>query len=102
MVRIVFEKMLSTHGEVSFIPNVIFDYGLNRTNANSSFVVEESRNKKFTEYGWTTSNFLELSGRKIIIWAVLILLYPLVYYLRKKYSDKHKLCEIWRSIDQKY
>jgi magnesium-transporting ATPase (P-type) len=94
--------MLSTHGEVSFIPNVIYDYGLNRTNANSSFEMEEARNARFKEYGWDSSNFLKLSGRKILIWAALILLYPVVYYLRKKYSDKHKFCEIWRSINQKY
>ena len=39
IVRLVFTKMLSAHGESTIIPNIIFDYGLNRTN--SSLKIEE-------------------------------------------------------------
>lgn len=82
--------MLSTQGESTAIPNVFYNYGVNRTG--TGYKVEEPFNQRFKDYGWTTSNFLELSGRKCFIWFAMILVYPLIYYMKKKYADKHKYC----------
>lgn len=92
--------MLSSHGESTAIPNIFYDKGINRTGTN--FKVEEYYNDRFYAYGWTTSNFLELSGRKCLIWLAMVLAYPIIYYMNKKYADKHKFCHFWKGIDQKY
>jgi hypothetical protein len=64
--------------------------------------IEPAYNSRFSDYGWNVSNFIYLSGRKILIWSALILAYPFVYYMKNKYADKHKLCELWRLVDTKY
>lgn len=28
--------------------------------------------------------------------------YPFVYYMKSKYADKHKLCALWKEVDNKY
>ena len=89
--------MLTSHGETTAIPNIFFDYGINRTG--SSYKVEEAYNERFSSYGWTTSNFLELSGRKCFILMAMMAAFPVVYYMKKKYSDKHKFCHFWKGID---
>ena len=81
------------------VPNLIFDYGINRSD---SFVVEPALNDRFTNYGWDNSNFIELSGRKILIWTALIVAYPFIYYMKKKYADKHKFCKLWEITESMY
>lgn len=100
LVVLVFSKMLSSQGESTAIPNLIFDMGINKTGG--SFEIESPLNDRFTNYGWTSSNFLALSGRKVLIWAVLLIFYPVVLYMKKKYADKHKFCKFWESLEQKY
>lgn len=91
--------MLSAHGESTAIPNFIFDNFLNRT---GTYKVEGPFTPNFNSYGWTVSNFVYLSGRKIIMWTALIVAYPFVYYMKKKYSNKHKYCRFWRSTEEKF
>lgn len=92
--------MLAAHGESTFIPNVFYDYLLNRTD--TELEVEPPMNDRFTEYGWTVSNFLYLSGRKILIWCGLLVAYPFVWYMHTKYADKHKYCKLWTTAEQKF
>ena len=92
--------MLSSLGESAFIPNIFYDYGLNRKG--SPLIEEPSLNQRFSDYGWTTSNFLSLSGRKLLIWVALIVAYPFVYYMKNNYADKHKMCAPWLMVDKKF
>ena len=85
--------MLTTHGESTMIPNIPYDYLINRKG--STVKLEKSLNERFSSYGWEISNFLYLSGRKIVLWTALIFIYPIVWYLKRKYADKHKLCRPW-------
>lgn len=86
----VFEKMLSSHGESSFIPNIFYDYMVGREG--SPIIVEEPINVRFNNYGWNVSNFLYLSGRKILMWCGILIAWPFVWYMKTKYADKHKIC----------
>ncbi|CDW72739.1 UNKNOWN [Stylonychia lemnae] len=97
---LIFEKMLGSHGESTIIPNVFYDYGVNRPG--SAIILEQALNKKFDEYGWKISNFLYLSGRKILMWTLLIVAYPAVWYMDKKYADKHKYCKLWKKVEIKF
>ena len=72
------------------IPNVFYDYIVSRPG--SSVKLEHALNTRFSDYGWPISNFLYLSGRKIVLWTVLIMVYPFVWYMKRKYADKHRLC----------
>ena len=86
----VLEKMLTSHGESTIIPNVFYTFLINRSG--SAVKVEPALNERFSDYGWTVSNFLYLSGRKILLWTLIIIAYPFVWYMKRKYADKHKLC----------
>ncbi|CDW89486.1 UNKNOWN [Stylonychia lemnae] len=97
---LVFQKMLGTHGESKFIPNLLYEKLMNRPG--STIQVESALNDKFEAYGWEISNFLYLSGRKIIMWTGIIVAYPFVWYFKKKYSDKHKYCKLWIKVEQKF
>lgn len=97
---LIFEKMLSTNGEMTFIPNIFYDNLLNRTGTN--IVYEEALNDRFTNYGWDSSNFVYLSGRKVLIWFLIIVAYPFVAYMKTRYANKHKLCKIWELAEAKF
>lgn len=92
--------MLTTHGESTMIPNVPYTYLIDRSG--SSVKLEKALNSRFSDYGWEISNFLFLSGRKIVLWTTLIIVYPFVWYMKRKYADKHKLCRPWVKIEQKF
>ena len=89
--------MLSAHGESTAIPNVMYDNFINRTG--SGIKIEEAYNAQFNKYGWTVSNFVYLSGRKILIWTGMIVAYPFVWYMKNKFANKHKLCRLWRKAE---
>ena len=89
--------MLGTHGESTFIPNLLYDKFI--AYPGSKVQIESEINYRFADYGWEISNFIYLSGRKIIIWAGIIIAYPFVWYFKKKYSDKHKYCKIWNKVE---
>lgn len=97
---LIFEKMLSTNGEMGFIPNVFYDQLLNRTGSN--IVLEEPLNARFKNYGWDSSNFVKLSGRKVLIWFLIIAVYPFVAFMRSRYANKHKFCRIWELAEKKF
>ena len=82
------------------IPNVFYTFLINRSG--STVKVEPALNARFSDYGWTISNFLYLSGRKILIWTLIIIAYPFVWYMKRKYADKHKLCRLWVKAEQKF
>ena len=64
--------------------------------------IEDGLNNRFISYGWVKSNFVYLSGRKILIWTGLLFSYPVVWYMKGKYADKHKLCRFWIGTELKY
>ncbi|CDW91263.1 fu domain containing protein [Stylonychia lemnae] len=97
---LIFEKMLGSHGESTIIPNFLYDKLIARPG--SQVIIEPALNHKFDTYGWQISNFIYLSGRKIIIWTLIIVAYPFVWYMKNKYSDKHKLCKLWVGTEQKF
>ena len=96
----VFTKMLSSHGESTFIPNLFYDKLLNRDG--TGLIVEPALNDRYKAYGWDRSNFVSLSGRKILIWAALIIAYPFIYYMAGKYADKNKCCAVWATANNSY
>jgi hypothetical protein len=100
IVTLVLQKMLSSHGESTMIPNVFYTYLIDRPG--SSVKIEPALNNRFDSYGWSISNFLYLSGRKILLWLLIIIVYPFVWYMKSKYADKHKLCKPWVSVEQKF
>jgi len=85
--------MLGSHGESTIIPNFLYDKLINRPG--SAVQVEPALNVKFQNYGWSISNFIYLSGRKILIWTGIVVAYPFVWYMKRKYADKHKYCKLW-------
>ena len=92
-----FEFMLSSHGEASFIPNIFELYVLDMVH-----VTKEKLNSRFFSYGYESSNFLILSGKKLTMFAVMLILYPFVHYMAKRFSDKHVLCKPWAILQKKY
>ena len=54
----------------------------------SKEISKEKLNKRFEKYGYETCNFLLLSGKKITMFAAILLFYPLVRYMSKKFADK--------------
>jgi len=96
-VRYFFEKMLSSHGEPSFLPNIFEQYVLDPEET-----TKEPLNARFENYGWDNCNFLLLVGRKLLMWICLFGAYPFVYYMNVKQADKHRLCHIWSIIDSMY
>lgn len=82
--------MLTSHGESTAIPNIFYTQIVDRPG--SKVKIERALNNRFSDYGWTISNFIYLSGRKILLWMMLIFIYPFVWYMKNNYSDKHKLC----------
>jgi len=92
-----FEIMLSSHGEIAFFPNFF------ETKILDPFTTtKEPHNDRFEDYGWTNTNFLLLAGRKLGLWLILFGVYPFIYYMKKKFADKHRYCKIWTIIDDKY
>ncbi|CDW87691.1 fu domain containing protein [Stylonychia lemnae] len=97
---LVFEKMLGSHGESTIIPNILYDQVVSRPG--SAVQIEPALNSKFSDYGWKISNFIFLSGRKILMWTGIVIAYPFVWYMKKKYADKHKFCKVWVKGEQKF
>jgi hypothetical protein len=88
------------NGETSAIPNIIFEKGI--APAGSKTVIEKPVNDRFKDYNYEYSNFLYLSGRKILLWAGLFGVYPIIWYLKRNYADKHKFCKLWEKLELRY
>ncbi|CDW80137.1 UNKNOWN [Stylonychia lemnae] len=97
---LIFEKMLGSHGESTIIPNLLYDKLIARPG--TTVELEPALNFRFNAYGWKISNFIYLSGRKIILWTLIILAYPFVWYMKRKYADKHKFCRVWVDAESKF
>jgi hypothetical protein len=97
---LIFEKMLSTNGEMKFIPNVFYDNLLNYTGI--PIVYEAALNDRFIQYGWDSSNFIYLSGRKVLIWFMIVVAYPFVAFMRGRYANKHRFCKVWEFAEKKF
>lgn len=37
-----------------------------------------------------------------MIWSAIIIAYPIVWYMKKKYANKHKICRVWVMAEQKF
>lgn len=92
--------MLSSQGESSFIPNIFYDDMVGKPG--SGIQIEPALNSRFSSYGWNVSNFLYLSGRKILIWVGILVAWPFVYYMKSKYANKHVFCRIWNTAEEKF
>jgi len=92
--------MLSSQGESTFIPNIFYDNMVGKPG--SGIQVEPALNARFSSYGWNVSNFLYLSGRKILIWIGILVAWPFVSYMKSKYADKHVFCRIWNTAEEKF
>jgi len=88
------------NGEISVIPNIIFDMGL--APSGSKVVLEKPLTDRYETFYYEYSNFFYLSGRKILLWGALIVMYPFIWYLKRNYADKHKFCKLWENIELKY
>lgn len=87
----------SVNFEFTFIPNVIFNSFI--APAGSKTMIEPAHNKDFERYQYTYSNFFYLTGVKLILWISLIATYPIIWYLKRNYADKHKLCQFWEKLE---
>jgi hypothetical protein len=89
--------MLSSHGEPSWMPNVLADYLLTK----DDFTVVEF-SSYFTDYGFESSSIVLESGKKLLILVAMLCLYPFVKFMDNRYSDKHKYCSPWKKLKAKY
>ena len=88
------------NGETSVIPNIIYDKLI--APAGSKTIIEQPVNDRFKDYNYEYSNFMYLSGRKLILWAGLFGIYPIIWYLKRNYADKHKFCKLWEKLELRY
>ena len=38
----------------------------------------------------------------MILWVALFAVYPIVWYLKRNYADKHKFCKLWEKLELRY
>ena len=88
------------NGETSLIPNIIFEKGI--APPGSKTVIEKPVNDRFKDYNYEYSNFIYLAGRKILLWFGLFGVYPIIWYLKRNYADKHKFCKLWEKLELRY
>lgn len=94
--KILFARMMSTHGEVALIPNG-FDYLMDSPDRTA-----KPLNANFNSYGFPTTNFLMLAGKKITLWVVLGVSFPFVIFMYKNYHHQHKICHVWKMLELKF
>ena len=92
--------MLATNGEISSIPNLIFDMGI--APSGSKTQVEPPLNGRFATYNFAYSNFFYLAGRKMVLWGILLGSYPFIWYMKRNYADKHKFCKLWEKMERRF
>jgi hypothetical protein len=96
-----FWKIGSTfNGEISAIPNVIFDKAI--APSGTKTLLEPPLSARYAAFGLEYSNFFYLTGRKLLLWGCLLGIYPVIWYLKRNYADKHKFCKLWEKIEQRY
>lgn len=59
-------------------------------------------NERFKNYNYEYSNFIYLAGRKLLLWLGLFGVYPIIWYLKRNYADKHKFCKLWEKLELRY
>lgn len=90
----------TVNGEVASIPNIIFDKGIAPPGV--KVVIEAELNDRYKDFYYEYSNFFYLTGRKIILWAAVFGIYPMIWYLKRNYADKHKFCKLWEKLELRY
>jgi hypothetical protein len=90
----------TVNGEIASIPNLIFDKGI--APPGTKVVVEAELNDRYKEYYYEYSNFFYLTGKKMILWAGVFGIYPMIWYLKRNYADKHKFCKLWEKLELRY
>jgi hypothetical protein len=90
----------NVNGEFSAIPNIIFDMGIAPPGTKTS--VEEALNDRFKDYYYDYSNVFYLAGRKMVLWGALFGIYPIIWYMKRNYADKHKFCKMWEKLELRY
>jgi hypothetical protein len=91
---------LNLNFEIPVIPNVIYDKAIAPPGTKTK--IEPPLNARYAAYNYKYSNFFYLAGRKLLLWGCLILSYPIIWYLKRNYADKHKFCKVWESLEQRY
>jgi hypothetical protein len=86
--------------ETDLIPNVFFDNMI--APPGTKTLVEPPLNERYASFRREYSNFFYLSGRKLLLWSSLIVFYPIVWYLKRNYADKHKFCKLWEKLELRY
>lgn len=90
----------NVNGEFAMIPNIIFNMGI--APAGSKTQIEEALNDRYSEYYYEYSNIFYLAGRKMILWVALFGIYPIIWYMKRNYADKHKFCKLWEKMELRY
>jgi hypothetical protein len=88
------------NGETTVIPNLIFDKGI--APPGTKVVVEAELNYRYKDFYHEYSNFFYLTGRKIILWIGMFGTYPIIWYLKRNYADKHKFCKLWEKLELRF
>jgi hypothetical protein len=96
-VVIFFKMMLSSHGEPSWMPNILADTLLDRDE-----FTEREYSDYFTAYGFPNSLIILTSGKKLFMLLMMLGSFPVVKMMDNRYSDKHKYCSIWKKIRAKF
>jgi hypothetical protein len=38
----------------------------------------------------------------MVLWLALIATYPIIWYLKRNYADKHKFCKLWEKLEARF
>lgn len=38
----------------------------------------------------------------MILWVALFGIYPIIWYMKRNYADKHKFCKLWEKMELRY
>lgn len=87
----------SLNFEFSAIPNILYDKVI--ASPGTKTKIEPPLNARYAQYNYEYSNFFYLAGRKMVLWLGLIFSYPIIWYLKRNYADKHKFCKLWEKIE---
>lgn len=90
----------SLNFEFSAIPNIIYDNMIAPPGTKTK--IEPPLNARYSSFNYEYSNIFYLTGRKMVLWLGLIFTYPIIWYLKRNYADKHKFCKLWEKLESRY
>lgn len=91
------EKLMPSHMEFSFLPNVLAEDILEE----EKFTVRP-RSIFFEFWDHPSSSFILNSGKKLFLILLILLSWPFVSFMDNRYADKHPYCQPWRTLHKMF